>query len=175
MSVNSVHIGENSIEIGQYQSYVLGFYMKRWWWAYALPLLTCVALSILNISFLYAAIILLFLVFTMVLYIVVAFHGVRVECTYSILPKEIEMNDTGIFLTLKEKIHQEEDEESEPQYRYLNVEIEWQRIARIEAKDKCMLLMFKRPRYSFLAVPYDAFEDENHLRAALAIIRSHIS
>lgn len=175
MIEDSVHIGENSISIGQYQSYVFGFYMKKWWWAYVLPLLTCVSLSILNINFIFAAIILLFLVYTMILYIVVSFYGLCVECSYSIMPKEIEMNNDGLFLTLRKKVNNNDDEDAEPKYEFSSVKIEWQRIERIEAKDKCMLLMFEHPTHSFLAIPYEAFDNEDHLRKTLSIIRSYIS
>lgn len=151
-------------------------YMKVWWWAYALPLVACVALAFKNINFIFVAIILLFLVFTMILFFVVVYYGIVPESRYSTLPKEMEMDDSGIHLRLKKRMIDDASatEDSTPDYEIEESTIEWGAIDRIEAKDECMLLMFKRPRFSFLAVPYDAFEDETHMQATLSVIRSGI-
>ena len=151
-------------------------YMKVNWWAYALPLATCIALSFKNINFIFVAIILLFLVFTMILFCVVLYYGIVPESRYSTLPKEIMLCDSGIHLKIKKKAVVDDAviENTMPDYEIEETMINWNRVSKIMAKNECLLLVFRRPKYSFLAVPYDAFEDETHMRTALSIIRSRI-
>lgn len=175
-----IHIDENNITIGRYILYTLSAYMKAWWWAYALPLVVCFALSFKNINFLFAAIILVFIVFNMIQFMVVIYYGLVPESRYSILPKMIDFNEEGILLNLKKKIYKEEylnenfEDEDIPDYAIENAQIPWGKIKGIIAKDECLLLMFKTPRYSFFAIPYSAFTSEEHLRDAVLFIRSNL-
>lgn len=185
--MNRIEIKENKITMGQYLLYTLKGYIKNWWWAYALPLVLCIALSVVNINFLFVAIILLFLVFMMILFFVVIYYGIVPESRYSTLKKDIELNNEGITLHLKKPvielnadekntIESVEKKEEKPtvKYDFETVVIEWDRIKCVKGSDECMLLTFHQPKYSFLAIPYDAFDDETHLRDSLSLIRSCI-
>ena len=176
-----VHIDENSISIGQYLRYAMSAYMRVWWWAYALPLLSCLALSVMNVNFLFVAVVLLFLVFIMLLFIVVVYYGIVPESRFSTMVKDMELRDDGVFLKLKKRVEKENapessdgNEEDIPLYEIEETIIPWNDFTKIVPKDECMLLMFVRPRYSFLAIPYSAFEDEQHMRDALTVLRSRI-
>ena len=65
--------------------------------------------------------------------------------------------------------------QGDTQYEIETVLIKWERIKSVKGADDCLLLMFTMPKYSFLAIPYDAFDDESHLREALSIVRSHVN
>lgn len=177
----NIHIKENNISIGQYVLYTLSAYMKARWWAYALPVCLCLVLSFKNINFLFVAIILMFLVFTLIQFMVVIYYGLVPESRYSTLPKEIYLNKEGILLELKKKVYNdvefsEEDSKDDetPDFVIEKQIIAWDRIDGIIAKDDCLLLAFKRPRYSFLAIPYKSFINETHLRDAVSFIRSNL-
>lgn len=175
----SIHIGENNITIGRYVRYAMSAYMLKWWWAYAVPLLMCIGLSVININFLFVAIVLLFLVFTMILFIVVIYYGLVAESRYSILSKEIDFCNEGIFLRLKKPImNAREDDEKECCQEAGNEiaeeKIPWDKIEVMKAKDECLLLMFKSPKFSFLAIPYTAFDNEELLRETVLFIGSKI-
>lgn len=175
MTESKIYIKENNISPSRYIRYTLGAYMKVWWGAYVLPLVVCAALSVVNINFIFVAIVLLFLVFTMILFMVVVYYGIVPESRYSTLPKDMELDDSGIHIRMKRQTLKDiADEESLTDYEIEELIIKWDAIKKIEAKDECLLLMFKRPRYSFLAVPYTAFYDVEHLRMIVSFIGARI-
>lgn len=174
MKNSVIHIKENSIDIGKYLRYALSAYLKSWWWAYVLPLALCLALSVVNINFIFAAVVLLFLVFTMILFFVVIYYGLVPESRYSTMKKEMNVSDDGITLFLKKPIVKEENEDDTPEFKIEEVKLQWELISAVKGTDECLLLQFVAPKYSFLAIPYDAFDDENHLKEMLSIVRTHI-
>lgn len=186
--MNTIHISECRITMGQYLLYTLKEYMRSWWWAYVLPLALCVGLSVVNINFIFAAIILLFLVFTMILFFVVVYYGIVPESRYSTLKKSIQLGDDGIILHLKKPIsvtYEDERNEQEntnessdvaeaQEYVIEKVVIKWSQIKRVKGTDECLLFVLFKPRYSFLAIPYEAFNGETQLKDALSLIRVYI-
>lgn len=185
--MNTIYIRECSITIGQYLLYTLKEYMRSWWWAYVLPLALCVVLSMVNINFIFVAVILLFLVFTMILFFVVIYYGIVPESRYSTLKKDIQLCDDGIVLHLKRPVVVDESDCNEQEeidkvpvggvtqeYEIEKVRIKWSNIKRVKGTDECLLLVFKKPRYSFFAIPYEAFDEETHLKETLSMIRFNL-
>lgn len=172
---NTIRIKENNISIGQYLRYAMTAYMKSWWWAYVLPLALCLCLSVINVNFIFAAIVLLFLVFTMILFFVVIYYGLVPESRYSTQKKEIELSSNGMSLYIKKRITIEDNEADEtPQFIIEKVMLDWTMFTHIDGKDECLLLRFVSPKYSFLAIPYEAFEDEAQIREVLSLLRLYI-
>lgn len=171
--IEPVFINECRISAGQYMQYVLGLYMKSCWWMYALPLAVCLVLSVVNINFLFVAIVLLFLVFTMILFVVVSYYGMVAESRYSIMLKDIIISEVGVDLILKKPIDTEADDNSEPDYKLEKVFLSKKSLKKIVAKDDCLLLLFKQPKYSFLAIPYNSFKYESDLRRAVEFLKNY--
>ena len=172
---NTIRIKENNISIGKYLRYAMNVYMKSWWWAYVLPLALCLCLSVLNVNFIFAAIVLLFLVFTMILFFVIIYYGLVPESRYSTQNKEIELSSEGLVLYIRKNITIEDNDVNEvQQYEIEKVVLAWGRFTHIDGKDDCLLLRFNHPKYSFLAIPYEAFDDEEKIRCFLAVLRTYI-
>ncbi|MBE6311208.1 MAG: hypothetical protein E7080_09190 [Bacteroidales bacterium] len=186
--MNTIYIRECGISMGQYLLYTLKEYMKSWWWAYVLPLALCVFLSMVNINFIFVAVILFFLVFTMILFFVVIYYGIVPECRYSTLRKNIQLCDDGIILHLKKPVSMVDEDSGNEQddtnkesdiviaqkYVIEEVLIKWRNIKQVKGTDECLLLVFKKPRYSFFAIPYEAFDGETHLKETLSMIRFNL-
>ncbi len=176
-----IKLSENKIGVVQYLLYSMTLYMKSWWWAYVLPLALCLALSVWNVNFLFVAVILLFLVFTMILFFVVIYYGLVEESRYSTQSKEVVFDENGVELHLKRVKTTTDDEHNEHTEREQTLTVEdefvlldWDRFKCVKGNDDCLLLLFKNPKYSLFALPYEVFESEDDLRNALSFIRSHI-
>lgn len=169
--IEPVCIEDCRISVGQYLRYTLSLYLNSYWWIYALPLAVCLALSVLNINFIFVAIVLLFLVFTMILYIVVLYYGLVPECRYSIMQKDVVFFEDGIDLILKKPVDTDTENQSEPEYKSENVFFHRKHIKNIfkgmEMKGDCLLLLFKQPKFSFIALPYNSFRDKNDIKRVL--------
>lgn len=168
--IEPVYIDESRISVGQYMRYTFGLYMKSSWWKYALPLAICLVLSVVNINFLFVAIVLLFLVFTMILYIVVIYYGLVPESRYSTILKDTIVSEAGIDVVLKKLVDTEGDNNVEPCYTLEKIFLHKSSIKGLEAKDDCLLVLFKQPKFSFLAIPYTSFKNEVDLRRAVEFI-----
>lgn len=171
--IEPVFINECRISAGQYMQYVLGLYMKSCWWMYALPLVACFALSVVNINFLFVAIVLLFLVFTMILFVVVSYYGMVPESRYSIMLKDAIISEVGIDVILKKPIDTEADDNSEPDYNLEKVFLSKKCLKCFVAKDDCLLILFKQPKFSLLAIPYTSFRSESDLRRAVEFLKGY--
>lgn len=138
----------------------------------AMPVVACLVLSLENVNFLFVAVMLFFLVLTLLLYMVMIYYGLVPESRFSTLPCEINMGETEITLRVKKIRVNEEEQESE--YTTETITLPWTVIKSVKAKDECLLLLLKRPEYSFIAIPYAAFTDEEHLRDTVTLVRSCI-
>lgn len=176
MKEQTILIEADAIKIGRYLRYSMEAYLKNNWWIYALLLGACVVLSFVNINFLFVAIVLLFMVFTMILFLVVVYYGLVPESRFSTLPKVMTLDENGIHFCLKKKRYTDDSEEEseQPEYDIEETVLPWQMIKGLETKDDCMLLFFKRPKYAFVAIPYTAFFSESHLRSAVSLIMKSI-
>lgn len=168
----AIYIKENKISIGRYLRYAMELYLRAKWWLYALPLFVCLCLSVINIKFLYVAIILLFLVFTMILFIIEVHYGLVPESRFSTMNKRIKLIEDGLLIYMKDKIDAEEDTSNEKNDE--QILISWNMFCGIVAKDNHFLLLFRKPKFSFIVLPYSAFDDVNHLLRVVLFINSKI-
>ena len=155
-------------------------YMNSRWWLYALPVVLCLGLSVININFIFVAIVLLFLVFTMALFIVVVYYGLVPESRFSTNSREIAIDEKGVLLKLKKPIYAKEentptDEKSIQEYETEEVLVSWNRIKCMEIKTDCLHLVFKRPKFSFIIIPFSSFTETRHLHATMELIRSYLT
>lgn len=172
MKEHEIHIEASAITIGRYMRYAMTAYMKKRWWLYVLPLVACCALSVININFLFVAIVLLFLVFTMILFIVVIYYGLVPESRFSTLPKEITLDDSGITFRLKKRKYEENNDDADdvaPKYDIEEAFLSWREIKGLDTKDDCLLFLLKQPKFSFVAIPYADFTSEIHLRSTVSL------
>lgn len=167
--IEPVYIDESRVSVGQYLRYTMGLYMESYWWIYVLPLAVCIGLSVVNINFLFVAIVLAFLVFTMILFIVVIYYGLIPESRYSTMLKDTIISEVGIDVILKKRIDIEGH--LEPDYKLEKVFLSKKCIKGFRVKDDCLLVLFKQPKFSFLAIPYTSFKNESDLRRAVEFIK----
>ena len=124
----------------------------------------------------------------MILFFVVIYYGIVPECRYSTLRKNIQLCDDGIILHLKKPVSMVDEDSGNEQddtnkesdiviaqkYVIEEVLIKWRNIKQVKGTDECLLLVFKKPRYSFFAIPYEAFDGETHLKETLSMIRFNL-
>ena len=75
-------INENKVSAARYESYAMKLYLAQWWWIYLLPVIGCLCLSAFNINFIYVAVILLFIVASLVLSFVYIYYILVEESKY---------------------------------------------------------------------------------------------
>ncbi len=158
----------SSITIRQYVKLVLGLYFKDWWWAYVLPVLVCLILGAFNSNFFYVAVILVFLIFSMMFSFVYIYHGLVPESRYSIKEKEIKITNDGFELIYSEVNSSGNIEER-------SEILKWDLFKNIFAKDEFILVMFNSRKYAFLAIPFNAFEKEDMLKESVLFVSDHLS
>lgn len=178
--IEPVYINDCRITPLQYMRYALGLYLDKYWWVYALPLAICLALSVVNINFLFVAIVLLFLVFTMILFVVVIYYGMVPESRYSIMLKDVVIFEDGFSIILKEPLETETEDQSEPKYKKKEILFHRTEVKKlfkgVELKDDCMLILFKQPKFSFIALPYSAFKysGKHYIDHAMSFLKDYL-
>ena len=171
--IEPVFIDDCRISVGQYLRYTLSLYLNSYWWIYAIPLAVCLALSVININFIFVAIVLLFLVFTMILYIVVLYYGLVPECRYSIMLKDAIVSEVGIDIILKKPIDTASEDQSEVEYEQEKIFLHRKCIKGFELKDDCLLVLFKQPKFSFVALPYKSFRKTKYLSRVIDFLKNY--
>ena len=90
--------GIHSTNSYQYMRAVAEVWSGRWWWAIALPVVTCFALGMaLNIAFVFMAFIIAFLIVPVVIMFLYFYHAITPEARMAILNKRLRISpDSGI-------------------------------------------------------------------------------
>lgn len=169
--VKPVYIEDCRISVERYLHYTLSLYMNRYWWLYALPLIGCLVLSLININFLFVAVVLFFLVYTMILFFVTSYYGLVPESRFSITLKDIIVSDDGIDLILKKTTNTASEESTQPEYELEKIFLHRKSFKGFITKGDCLLVLFNKPEFSFLALPYASFESTNDLNHAINLIK----
>lgn len=157
-------INENKVSAARYESYAMELYLAQWWWIYLLPVIGCLCLSAFNINFIYVAVILLFIVASLVLSFVYIYYILVEESRYSTLQKSVEIGENGI------KLDYGSDAEDNTPQTFLG----WDSFNDVKVKRDGVLLIFRHRKYCFFVLPYSAFSDKEQLRAVMIYIYSKI-
>ena len=87
--------------------------------------------------------------------------------------KDTIVSEAGIDVVLKKLVDTEGDNNVEPCYTLEKIFLHKSSIKGLEAKDDCLLVLFKQPKFSFLAIPYTSFKNEVDLRRAVEFIMDY--
>ncbi len=173
--IEPVFIDNCRITVGQYMHYTLSLYLNSYWWVYALPLAVCLALSSVNINFLFVAIVLLFLVFTIVLFVAIIYYALVPEIRFSIMSKEVIVSEVGIDVILKKNTDTKTDDKPKFDSDSVleKVFLHRKNIKGFEIKDDCLLVLFKEPKFSFIVLPYTSFRRKSDIERTMNFIKGY--
>lgn len=144
-----------------YQKILFNRFINRWWFIFALLIGGISLLSVFNINFIYVALMVIFIIIPMIVTYLYFYYGLLPESRSAILEKSAEFTDNGITY-----IYKQEDKPD-------RIEVfNWDSIKGIEVGRKWVLLVFKRNDYTFLCIPYSAFDSSEEFSKFMLFIRS---
>lgn len=135
-------------------------FFVRWWWLLLLPVAVCLALITIDTRFAFVALIVA-MAMVMLSLPMMYYFALTQESRWSILEKTVTITDGGLQL----------DFTSEKMRQHI---ISWSDVASTTALNRCLVLRFKKNRYTFLAIPLDAFNGEDELRNFVLTVRKRI-
>ena len=135
-------------------------FFVRWWWLLLLPVVVCLALIAVDTRFAFVALIVA-MAMVMVSFPVMYYFALTQESRWSILEKTVTLTDDGLQL----------DFTSDKMRQHV---IAWSEIASTTALCQCLVLRFKKNRYTFIAIPFSAFTSEDQLRRFVVTVRNMI-
>lgn len=144
---------------GEYVKLVFTSFLKKYWWGFVLPLLATIALMQININFVFVTLTLIFIVYPMALSFVFFTYCIVKEIRWTIMPKTMETTEQGLHLTLENSTHT----------------IKWNELSGYIIKRRFIALQIKPRKFTYLIVPYEAFENKDSLREFVMILRSKIT
>ncbi|MBP5687285.1 MAG: hypothetical protein J6X22_01415 [Muribaculaceae bacterium] len=154
-------IDVNSISSGTYMSILYRLFFVRWWWILLLPVALCLALIAVDTRFAFVALIVA-MAMVILSFPLLYYFALTQESRWSILEKTVTITDEGLQL----------DFTNEKMRQHI---ILWREIASSTALNHCLVLRLKKNRYTFLAIPLDAFSGEDDLRQFVVTIRERIN
>ncbi|MCF0204558.1 MAG: hypothetical protein HUK12_04580 [Muribaculaceae bacterium] len=162
----NVSIGEHKVGTHEYMLMAAKMFLGRYWPLLALPVMVCVGLAAWNTNFLYVAAMVAFLVLPMAQLLVFYKYTLYKEVSFSILLKRLTLTDEGVEINY---VSENEENPARPSER-----LPWERFACVTPNKSHVLLIFRQPKFCFLAIPYSAFGNPADLREAMNLITSHI-
>ncbi|MGN0229446.1 MAG: hypothetical protein ACI4BH_06520 [Muribaculaceae bacterium] len=152
-----MHFEPFSISSATYTQLVFRGYFARYWWLYVLPLIILTVLTFYNINFLYTILMLCFILFPMALIMVYFWYLLTEEIRWSILEKEMTVNDSGIMLT----------------FEGFTKELRWEEFSGYSTTGKYLLLKFKVRPFTYFVIPFTIFVDKEQLRSFVKTLGRH--
>jgi len=135
-------------------------FLVRWWWLLLLPVIVCLALIAVDTRFVFVALIVA-MAMVMLSFPLLYYFALTQESRWSIIEKTVTMTDEGLRLDFtSEKMH--------------NHVIAWSDIDSTTAVKECLVIKFKRNRYTFLAIPLKAFSGEDELRSFVISMKEKV-
>lgn len=136
-------------------------FLVRWWWVLLLPVVVCLALIAVDTRFAFVALIMA-MAMVIISFPLLYYFALTPESRWSIMEKTVTIADDGLQL----------DFTSDKMLQHV---IAWSDIDSTTALKKCLVIKLKRNRYTFLAIPLDAFSSENELRGFVLTLRNRIT
>lgn len=136
-------------------------FLVRWWWVLLLPVVVCLALIAVDTRFAFVALIMA-MAMVIISFPLLYYFALTPESRWSIMEKTVTIADDGLQL----------DFISDKMLQHV---IAWSDIDSTTALKKCLVIKLKRNRYTFLAIPLDAFSSENELRDFVMTLRNRIT
>ncbi len=155
------------VSSGQYMGVVISLWLKRWWWAFALPIITQLFLAAnYNIIFLYTAFISIFLIASPILTLIYYYYALTPEARIAIQEKHLQLTDEGIDIIFTP--HEDGRPTPKPVF------IPWNEITSLKYNKQYFILGLCGGNYRVILLPYSATADTDHLRAIATELQSRI-
>ena len=153
----------HSIDSGTYAGILIRLYLKRMWWAYALPAVCFLLIGARDIRFLLLALIYVFLVTPMVMAFAFTFYGLVKESRYSILRHRIgfDMREIHVIYVDADDCKIGEDK------------IGWEGVKLIHPTSKHLIVMLSAGQFRFIAIPYTAFTGKDEMLSFINLAKSY--
>lgn len=149
------------LQASAYMRHFFPIYLRHNWWIPIVVVLPFVALSFVNINFIYVSLMALFFVVPMMLGFSYFYYATGRECVTSIRRCRIKVSQIGfrrIFLD------DEDNETGDADYTWADYNV--------SVKDESILLQNKNNRYDVQIIPLDAFESEESRNGVSEMVRS---
>ena len=154
----------HNITSGKYFSILVRRYIKQTWWAYALPAIALIGVSLClnDVRFVFLTLIYVFLVCPMVVFLALFSYGLASEVRYSILRKSITADDDGLEFQFID------DDDAG-----IDVEIvEWTRLRHISTTNEELLLLLANGKFKFIAIPVSVFDGQAELLQFIGLAKN---
>lgn len=132
-------------------------YFARYWWAYALPLLTLIGLTCYDLNYLFTILVLCFIIYPFALTMVYYNYMLTKEIRWSILEKSLTTDSDGLHLRTDR----------------LATTLLWEEFDGYTTTSKLLLFRFKVRSFTYFAIPFSAFKNSDDLRQFVAILNQH--
>lgn len=131
---------------GRYVRRVMAMWLGRWWWTMAVPVAVAAALSAVNAVWLFVALMILCLLVPGIIAMVYYNYALTPQAISALADKTVALSARGITVHIvdsgKEQFYAATD------------------IASVEDTGKSLIVKFKTPRYSHIAIPVAAIPDD---------------
>lgn len=152
-----------NIDSGIYAGILIKLYLKKAWWAYAIPAIALVIAGVGDMRFMLLALIYVFLVIPMIMAFAFTFYGLIKESRYSILRHRMLADEQGMeFFFIDENGCDIEH------HKML-----WKYVRHIHPQRENMVLTLKTGRFKFIVIPYTAFSGKNDMLEFIGLAKSN--
>lgn len=159
---------EYSISANKYIKSVLLMVLSRWWWVPVLLVLLSLILSTVNISFIYVALILIFIIFPTALMFIYFHQSTTQESRIAILKKTISIGNNGILIKFApiERIKYVGDEEHVEKIVPKPIFIPKSDVKSVVNMGTYIKVYLNGGRYKFIEIPFNEINgNENEFLA----------
>lgn len=148
---------EYSISANNYIKSVLWMVLGRWWWVPAFLVLLSLILSMVNISFIYVALILIFIIFPTTLMFIYFHQSTTQESRIAILKKTLTIDNNGICIKFApiERIKYVGDEEQMEKVVPKSIYIPKSDVKRVVDMGAYIKIYLNGGRYKFIIIPFN--------------------
>ena len=150
-----------SITSGTYMRILWRIFLRHRWWWLLLPVVACLALTFVDMRFVFVALIVA-MGMVMVAMPLVYYYALTQESRWSILEKTITITAGGLQLSFTDDKMREHV-------------IGWNEMDSTTAFNECLIIRLKKNRYTFLAIPLSAFTTQQQLRDFVIKVKGEMS
>ncbi|MEG0700466.1 MAG: hypothetical protein RR442_02920 [Muribaculaceae bacterium] len=162
--MTSVITNSFKIASGEYARILFRIFANKWWWVFAIVVIGIFSLSVLNINFIYVALMVMFIIIPMIMSFLYIVYGLVPESRLSILAKSAIINCDEL------ELHFEDENGNLVKVEHILLES----FSRYVPQKKWLLLFYKGSNYRFFIIPYDAFKSVEDLRITIGVLRKKL-
>lgn len=155
------------LSAGAYMKALFPRYMRSRWYLFAVVVVPFVALSFVDINFVYVALMALFLIVPMMLGYVYFYYAFSDDCVSSIRKCRVDTTEEGLC----RRYYDDSDEEVGEQLE------RWDSFASAELSGEALLLYRKKKKFVFQMIPESAFPNvsdfEEFVKVSMTRIEAH--